>query len=282
VVTQASQGGPSEASTVGGSTVGGSTVGGSTVEGGPVESGPAAGSPIDAPGTGEETWARWTGLGALPVVDITRWRSVVILAAHPDDEVLGAGGMIAALAAAGARLRLVAVTDGEASHPGHTAPGELARRRIAETAAALRVLGAERTEVIRLGLPDTGVATRESHLVARLATLGAGFDVCLAPWEHDAHPDHEAVGRAARRAGPPVLFYPVWMWHWSHPGDTAVPWDQAVQMPLAPGIAAGKRLAIRCFHSQLSPRDGAGPVLSPETIAHFTREAEVFFPVSSE
>jgi LmbE family N-acetylglucosaminyl deacetylase len=250
--------------------------------GGASEGSPVAGSPIDAPGTGEETWASWPGLGAFPAVDVTRWRSVVILAAHPDDEVLGAGGVIAALAATGARLRLVAVTDGEASHPGHPAPGELARRRIAETTAALRVLGAERTEVIRLGLPDTGVATRESHIAARLATLAAGFDVCLAPWDHDAHPDHEAVGRAARHAGTPVLFYPVWMWHWSFPGDTAVPWDRAVQVPLAPDIAACKRLAIRCFHSQLSPRDGAGPVLSPETTAHFTREAEVFFPMSSE
>jgi LmbE family N-acetylglucosaminyl deacetylase len=242
--------------------------------------GAGAGSPIDAPGTGEDTWAGWPGLSAFPAADITRWRSAVILAAHPDDEVLGAGGLIAALAAAGARLRLVAVTDGEASHPGHPAPGELARRRTAETAAALRVLGAGSTEVIRLGLPDTGLARREAALAARLPVLAHGFDVCLAPWEHDAHPDHEAVGRAARHAGLPLLFYPVWMWHWSFPGDQGVPWDQAVQVPLAADIAASKRLAIRCFHSQLSPRDGQGPVLPPETIAHFTRAAEVFFPVS--
>lgn len=241
---------------------------------------PRGGSPIDAPGTAEETWAGWPALGTFPAADITRWRSAVIFAAHPDDEVLGAGGLVAALAATGARLRLVAVTDGEASHPGHSAPDQLARRRTVETNAALRVLGANSTEVIRLGLPDSGLQRREADLAARLPALATGFDVCLAPWERDAHPDHEAVGRAARQADPPLLFYPVWMWHWSFPGDPAVPWDQAVQVPLAPGIAACKRLAIRSFHSQLSPRDGAGPVLSPETIAHFTRAAEVFFPVS--
>jgi LmbE family N-acetylglucosaminyl deacetylase len=244
------------------------------------DGGSSDGSPIDAPGTTEETWAGWPGLGTFPVADITRWRSAVILAAHPDDEVLGAGGLIAALAASGARLRLVAVTDGEAFHPGHPAPAELARRRTAETAAALRVLGAGDTDVIRLGLPDSDLASREADIAARLPALAEGFDVCLAPWVHDAHPDHEAVGRAAHHAGTPLLLYPVWMWHWSFPGDPAVPWDQAVQVPLAPGIAACKRLAIRCFHSQLSPRDGAGPILSPDTIAHFTREAEVFFPVS--
>ena len=37
------------------------------------------------------------------------------------------------LAAAGARLRLVAITDGEASHPGAAEPSALARRRVAET-----------------------------------------------------------------------------------------------------------------------------------------------------
>lgn len=239
------------------------------------------GSPIDAPGIGEDSWGAWSGLTALPAADITRWRSAVIFAAHPDDEVLGAGGLIAALAAAGARLRLVAVTDGEASHPGHPAPGELARRRIAETAAALRVLGAGSTDVVRLGLPDSGLAPREAELAARLPALAEGFDVALAPWVHDAHPDHETVGRAARqtasRAGMPLLLYPVWMWHWSFPGDPAVPWNRAVQVPMAPGIAACKRLAIRSFHSQLSARDGAGPVLCPETIAHFTRTTEVFF-----
>jgi LmbE family N-acetylglucosaminyl deacetylase len=35
--------------------------------------------------------------------------------------------------------------------------------------------------------------------------------MCLAPWEEDAHADHEAVGRAARRAGQQVLSYPIWM-----------------------------------------------------------------------
>lgn len=36
---------------------------------------------------------------------------------HPDDEVLGFGGALALLAGQGARLRIVADTDGEASHP---------------------------------------------------------------------------------------------------------------------------------------------------------------------
>ena len=53
----------------------------------------------------------------------------------------------------------------------------------------------------RLRFPDTGLAACEDELSARLRELCAGFGVCLAPWEADAHADHEAAGRAARRAG---------------------------------------------------------------------------------
>ena len=236
--------------------------------------------PIDAPGTDERSWAAWPWLSTLPgagLAGLARVKSAVIVAAHPDDEVLGAGGLIAMLAASRARLRLIAVTDGEKSHQGHASAAPLARRRTAETTAALRALGASAVEVIRLGLPDSGVAAREDKLAATLAPLVEGFDLCLAPWEHDMHPDHEAAGRAARQAGPTSLYtFPVWMWHWASPGDPRVPWDRAVRIPLPTRAASRKRAAITCFASQTEDRGhGLGPVLTPGMIAHFTRPMEV-------
>jgi LmbE family N-acetylglucosaminyl deacetylase len=241
--------------------------------------------PIDAPGTDERSWASWPWLGTLAGpglagAGLARVRNAVIVAAHPDDEVLGAGGLISMLAASRARLRLVAVTDGERSHAGHGSPAALARRRTAETGTALRALGAQGTEVIRLGLPDSGVARREDELAKTLAPLVAGFDLCLAPWERDLHPDHEAAGRAARLAASGVFYsYPVWMWHWAAPGDPRVPWDRALRVPLPPRTAGRKRAAITCFASQTEDRGhGLGPVLSPGMIAHFTRAMEVLLP----
>ncbi len=239
--------------------------------------------PIDAPGTDERSWAAWPWLSTLPGAGLALLggvRSAVIVAAHPDDEVLGAGGMIAMLAAARVRLRLVAVTDGERSHRSHGSAAVLMRRRTAETAAALRALGARGAEVIPLQLPDSGLAACEDQLTAALAPLVAGFDLCLAPWEHDLHPDHEAAGRAARRASPKALyFYPVWMWHWAAPGDPRVPWDRALRVPLPPRAAGRKRAAITCFTSQTEDRGhGLGPVLSPGMVAHFTRAMEVLLP----
>jgi LmbE family N-acetylglucosaminyl deacetylase len=238
----------------------------------------AAPNPIDAAGTDELAWANWPGLRRFPVADITGWRSAVILAAHPDDEVLAVGGIMSCLAAAGARLRLFCVTDGEASHPGTAEPAALARRRAEERAAALRVLGAGAAEVIRLRLPDAGLDAREGELTELLRDHIGGFDACLAPWEKDVHADHEAVGRSARRASPGTMFYPVWMWHWAFPGDPRVPWRRGARVPLRLEVAARKSAAINCFASQLENRGaGAGPVLTAGAVAHFTRDQEVLF-----
>ena len=232
---------------------------------------------IDQPGTAEDTWSSWPSLAALPEADISAWRSVVIVAAHPDDEVLGAGGTMALLAAAGVRLRLIALTDGEASHPGSDARA-VARTRIAESAAALRVLGVHDIETIRLGLPDTGLNRLLPELTGLLRTHCRGFDACLAPWEADAHADHEAAGQAARQAFPAVWMYPVWMWHWAIPADLRVPWQRGCQIPLTVAAAAAKRAAISAFVSQLTAREPAAPpVLSGEDVAHFTRQQEVYF-----
>jgi LmbE family N-acetylglucosaminyl deacetylase len=244
---------------------------------------PGGQHPIDAPGTDERDWAAWPWLSTLPGAGLTglaQVKSAVIVAAHPDDEVLGAGGLLSMLAAAHTRLRLVAVTDGERSHRGHASAGPLGRRRTTETTAALRALGASAVEVVRLKLPDSGLADQEDRIAEALAPLIQGFDLCLAPWDHDLHPDHEAVGRAARRTAPASLYtFPVWMWHWASPGDPRVPWDRALRIPLPPRASNRKRAAITCFASQLEDRGhGLGPVLAPGMVAHFTRPMEVLLP----
>ena len=244
--------------------------------------------PIDSPGTDEDVWAAWRELEELPEARLGPVRSAIVVAAHPDDEVLGVGGLIFQLARAGTRVRLVSVTDGEGSHRGQADPAALARRRTAETSAALRALGTGDCEVIRLRLPDSQLASREDELTAELSRLTAGFDICLAPWTGDLHPDHEAAGRAASQAaaqgdgapqgGTRVFWYPVWMWHWASPGDSRVPWDRARRVPLTMTAVDRKRAALSCFASQTEDRGaGLGPVLSQDMLAHFTRGLEVVF-----
>jgi hypothetical protein len=78
---------------------------------------PAAPNRIDLPGTAEETWKTWAGLSHLPAVDPLGWPSAVIVAAHPDDEILGVGGHRGDLAAS-PRYGLSGREDELAARPG--------------------------------------------------------------------------------------------------------------------------------------------------------------------
>ncbi|MFD7713731.1 PIG-L deacetylase family protein, partial [Streptomyces sp. NPDC059786] len=171
--------------------------------------------PIQAPGTDEERWRSWAGWSRMPEFVLPGAGRVVVVAAHPDDEVLGVGGTLARLAAAGLAVTVVSVTDGEGSHPGSTrlSPGRLAELRARELRDALDELGADGAEIVRLRLPDTRVADHEGRLAAVLVDLLPGAALCLAPWTGDVHGDHEAAGRAAtaaaRAAAVSCRLYPV-------------------------------------------------------------------------
>lgn len=225
-------------------------------------------------GTPESYWAQ-----VEPLADLPRWAPsrpasgrVVVLAPHPDDEVLGPGGTVARLVAEGARLRVVAVTDGERSHAGRAE--QLRRQRPAETAAALGALGvpADRVDVVRLRLPDSAVS--DLALGGLLEPLVDAGDLVLAPWARDGHPDHDAVGRAARlvcaERAAPLLEYLVWAWEWATEDD--LPWSTAVRVELASDVAARKRAAVDCFRSQI---EGPRPVLPPAVLAHLVRPFEM-------
>ena len=196
----------------------------------------------------------------------------VIVAPHPDDEILGVGGTSALLFAAGIDIVLVAVTDGENSHPGRQA--ELRRRRPLESTAAAICLGLSPAATFRLGHPDGDIA--EPRLRAQLAHLVRPGDLILAPWDHDGHPDHDRVGRAARavasRRHAELLSYLVWAWHWASPDSQGLPWGDAVRVDLGPRLARRKRRAVRSFTTQLA---GPDPILSPPVLERLTRPYEV-------
>ncbi|MEU1487165.1 PIG-L family deacetylase [Streptomyces sp. NPDC005752] len=248
---------------------------------------PSYSDPIQAPGTDESVWEAWTGWEDLPEFSLPpRGSRVVVVAAHPDDEVLGFGGTMARLADAGHRLTVVSVTDGEGSHPHSRAvrADELVRVRAEETRTALERLGARNAEVVRLRIPDSGVDRHEEDVRRALVPLCSGAALVAAPWAGDVHSDHEAAGRAARAAAheadAPFAEYPVWMWHWARPDDPRVPWDRAARLSLPTGVQARKRHAVNAFVSQIRPlgpevEDAA--VLPPEELAHHLRPREVVF-----
>ncbi|RFA07669.1 hypothetical protein B7R21_15990 [Subtercola boreus] len=104
--------------------------------------------------------------------------SVVLLHAHPDDETLATGGLMARLAADGYRVVLITGTRGER---GEVVPGplkvlegtpKLAAVRVAELAAAMRALGVDDHRFLGAGAgAGVGAAAGAAVAGARAAAL---------------------------------------------------------------------------------------------------------------
>ncbi|MFM7107638.1 MAG: PIG-L family deacetylase [Planctomycetaceae bacterium] len=188
---------------------------------------------------------------------------VIAVGAHPDDVEIGFGGTLALLAAQGARVGIVDLTDGEPT-PRSSGPEE----RLAEAAAAAKVLGVVHRET--LGFPNRRLFDSFEVRVAlakvfrrwrpRLV-LGLGDKTPL------ASPDHAqavAITEAAvfysrltkwddTFAGLPVHTVPQFLTYFLFAGIPAVPHGL---WPLVVDVAAHletKLAAIGCYASQFPP-----------------------------
>lgn len=236
-------------------------------------------------GTAERDWLACRRLAACRDVDLGGAGHVVVLAPHPDDEVLAVGGTMRALALSGRSLSIVAVTDGEGSHPRSTTttPAALGVMRDAERAEALARLGVPDAEVIRLHVRDGGIGAAEG-LPEMLEEHLRRASLVIAPWHRDGHPDHDALGDAAlavtRRLGKRLLQYPVWAWHWARPGTEDLPWSRARRHRLGADVLAAKRASISAYRSQVAPLSdapGDEAVLPDAVLDRFRRPFEVVF-----
>ncbi|WP_095108277.1 PIG-L deacetylase family protein [Pseudomonas sp. Irchel 3E20] len=248
-------------------------------------------NPIRGPGTSLAQWQASRALQAVPTITaqllLPHDGRLVVVAPHPDDEVLMCGGLLSRFAGQEEQLLLVSVTDGEGSHPcSLTWPASRLRQaRPLESAHALERLGLHLPGLDwrRLGLPDTQVPALEGALTEQLQGLLRPGDRVLTTWRHDAHCDHDAVGRAcaeaARRCDARLMEIPVWAWHWAEPEDRRLPWLRARKLMLDPQCLALKRHAIAAHTSQLSPdaTTGAAPVLSPAALARLLQPFELIF-----
>src|SRR5437764_6870112 len=175
-----------------------------------------------------------------------RGERLLVLAPHPDDEVIGCGGLVALHLREGRRVRVIVATDGGEA-------GDAAQRQ-AESRAALASIGD--AELSFLGFPDRQLADADD-LTAALRGALADFkpDLIAVPSAFEIHPDHLALTRAfcALIAADATLF-----------ADLAVARVAfyEVSHPLRPNalvditsVAEAKYAAIAMHASQLAFRD---------------------------
>ncbi|HEV8231574.1 MAG TPA: PIG-L family deacetylase [Thermoanaerobaculia bacterium] len=193
--------------------------------------------------------------------DLTAER-VLVLAAHPDDEVLGAGGLLALCAERGSTIRVWIATDGTAQEGAEEEGSEAyGQRRRDESRRAAATLCLE--SPVFAGLSDRSLVSNGEELGRVLAEQLSDFepDLVLCPSPAEIHPDHRALSEAlyrtvsASRPGDPdhdrYRFLRLGFYEISQPFLPNVLVDIS-------RVASRKQQALRAYQSQQSVRDYAG------------------------
>jgi LmbE family N-acetylglucosaminyl deacetylase len=142
---------------------------------------------------------------------------VLVLAPHPDDEIIGCGGTLLRLVASGARVTVLHATDGSAS----AALGDCseAERRTVRLEEAERVARAAQFEPCIFWREDNRTFRYRPELVTRLRdTIDLMRpSLIFTPFLTDIHPDHQTLDRIlsdalehVRESAVQILGYEVW------------------------------------------------------------------------
>jgi LmbE family N-acetylglucosaminyl deacetylase len=222
-------------------------------------------------GTPETNWQ--TALKDAPLLSLPS-SAIVVVSPHPDDEVLGAGGLIRSAARAGCEVAILSVTDGEAAYPDWKGLDRIRRREVRD---ALSILVPQTVATRHLSIPDGKVDENRSALFEAIDRRLSHSTLLIAPYECDGHPDHDATGEVCReiaRLRKVTLWrYPIWVWHHGCP-------ERFVDQPLGrfmldEATREAKARAMSCFTSQMRPL-GRDPIVPTHVLQYFMRPYEVF------
>jgi len=201
---------------------------------------------------------------------------ILVLAAHPDDEVLGAGGALALNARTAEAIRIWIATDGSRQE-GTDAKEGYGERRREESRKAAETLGLE--PPLFGSLPDRELSARTGDLARNVEKLVADFrpDLVFCPSPVEIHPDHRALAEAmyerlaASRPTDPdfelYAFLRVAYYEISHP---LLP-DTLVDISRVAGL---KQEALGVYASQQAVRDYAGAVGGLNAYRRLTLEGD--------
>jgi LmbE family N-acetylglucosaminyl deacetylase len=171
----------------------------------------------------------WRGLGQ----NFLRSRSVmqpepslsdaaIVFAPHQDDETLGCGGTIIRKRLAGAKVKIVYLTDGGGAnaHLGVITPEELSQVR--QGIAAAQILGVAAEDMMFLGFQDGQLQRSQKEAIAAVVKIlqQEQPQEVFMPYRLEPRfvPDHQATQQIVTAAlsqvqcAPMIYEYPIWFW----------------------------------------------------------------------
>ena len=211
------------------------------------------------------------------------YRSLVVLAPHPDDEIFGCFGLIRLAQALGLQIEVHIASDGERCFGVLPSSEEQTLRaaRQQESRAAAALLGYPAPQFWQLG--DSQLMEQTALLERQLQNLWRADALYLAPWRHDGHPDHEALAHCLRRIAAPehCIYYPVWTLVDPPRRAQFFAQPQVHTLALAPEPLQLKKQAAALFQTQFTCLDAeqgaqAGAIIREEFLAAFTQENEYY------
>jgi LmbE family N-acetylglucosaminyl deacetylase len=190
--------------------------------------------------------------------------TVIVVAAHPDDEVIGLGSRFRQF---GSRLRIVHVTDGsphnlaDAHNVGLSNREDYAAIRFEESLCAAAHGGVARSQFLRIGLVDQEAVHDLPHLARMLLTIFTDEHPSLVythPYE-GGHPDHDATAFAVHAAARLLETAPeIWEFTSYHAGPQGMvtgcflpdPDREVISHDLSRRQRAIKQAMFDCFRTQ--------------------------------
>lgn len=127
------------------------------------------------------------------------WRRILFFGAHPDDEIISAGGTLAHCVRHGGEVTVVIMTQGDTGYASPEEKERIVQLRADELARSQRILGYQRC--IRLGRPTQGLVNdRETYQECVRIVREVRPDVILTHWSVDRHRDHRATSEIVDEA----------------------------------------------------------------------------------
>jgi len=209
---------------------------------------------------------------------------VLVLAAHPDDEVIGCGGAIRLHRLASDQVKIVYLTDGSMGFPDSHRPtkqerGEMAKTREAETRAAAKILGID--DLVFLRYLDGQL--RSNRLIEKyFSQLLSDYqpDIIYIPSFLDTNSDHFETAKILIRAishskiSARIFSYEIWSPTFA---NAFVKIDRVIN---------DKRKALSLFKSQLRSRNYLDAALALNhyrgSIFNAGKFAEAYFSCPAE
>lgn len=226
----------------------------------------------------EATARRPRAANLLPTEKLLRFpvcsQTLVVVAPHPDDETLAAGGLLFDLARAGWTVSVVVVTDGAASHQDVVGMSGI---RAAECRRASQTLGTSLPPTF-LGFPDGRADAHVASIALALCDTLRPGDIVVGPRHDDGHSDHRATAEALDRCGavsqPLRLHYAIWAWEQLSADELNA--ESAETFRPSPAALIAKEQALGHYESQTTDRYGR-VIVGLTQVQRHTSATEIFW-----